>query len=173
MFSRHRNWLADGLLTVVLAGFLLAMPAAGAQKKPNLDKIPKKVMDALKAKFPKAEIDKWTREKERGMVIYDFEFKQEGQKFEADIKEDGTIHNWEREISFKDLPEIVRKAVEAKYPKAVLKEIMAITAVTDGKEALEGYEILLETARKKEIEVSVAPDGKFLEGPGVKKQSLI
>jgi len=169
MFLRRWNWLADGLLAVVLAGFLLAMPTAGTQKKPNLDKIPKQVMDALKAKFPKAEIDKWSKEKEDGMVIYDFEFKQEGQKFEADIKEDGTIHNWEREISVKDLPEIVRKAVEAKYPQSVIKEIMAITEVTDGKEELEGYEIILETARKKEIEVTVAPDGKFLEGPGVKK----
>lgn len=169
MFLRRRKCLADGLLTVVLACFLLAMPAACAQKKPKLDKIPKQVMDALKSKFPKAEIDKWTKEKERGIVIYDFEFKQEGQKFEADIKEDGTIHNWEREISVKDLPETARKAVEAKYPQSVLKEIMAITAVTDGKEELEGYEIILETARKKEIEVTVAPDGKFLEGPGVKK----
>jgi preprotein translocase subunit SecD len=169
MFLRRRNWLAAGLLTVVLAGFLLAMPTAGVQKKPNLDKIPKIVMDALKARFHKAEIDKWSKEKEGGIVIYDFEFKQEGQKFEADIKEDGTIHNWEREISVKDLPEIVRKAVEAKYSKATLKEIMAITAVTDGKEELEGYEILLETVRKREIEVTVAPDGKFLEGPGVKR----
>ena len=169
MFSRRRKWLTDGLLTAALAGFLLAMPAAGAQEKPDLDKIPKIVMDALKAKFPKAEIDKWTREKEAGIVIYDFEFKQEGRKFEADIKEDGTIHNWEKEISVKDLPEIVREAVEAKYPKAALKEIMAITAVTDGKEALEGYEILLETAGKREIEVSVAPDGKFLEDSGEKK----
>lgn len=169
MFSRRRKWLTDGLLTAALACFLLAMPAAGAQEKPDLDKIPKIVMDALKAKFPKAEIDKWTREKESGIVIYDFEFKQEGRKFEADIKEDGTIHNWEKEISVRDLPEIVREAVEAKYPKAALKEIMAITAVTDGKEALEGYEILLETAGKKEIEVSVAPDGKFLEDSGEKK----
>lgn len=169
MLLRRRKWLADGLLTVVLAGLLLAMPAVSAQKKTNLDKIPKQVMDALKAKFPKAEIDKWSKEKELGMVIYDFEFKQEGQKFEADIKEDGTIYNWEREISIEDLPETVKKAVEAKYPQSALKEIMAITAVTDGKEELEGYEIILETARKKEIEVTVAPDGKFLEGPGVKR----
>ncbi len=135
----------------------------------ELDKIPKLVMDALKAKFPKAEIHKWTKEKEGDIVVYDIEFKQEGRKFEADIKEDGTIHNWEKEIADKDLPETVEKAVEKKYLKSTIKEIMEITLVKDGKDALEGYEIVLETSDKKEVEVTVAPDGKILEDSGEKK----
>lgn len=40
---------------------------------------------------------------------------------------------------------------------------MVITAIKDGKDVLEGYEIVLETANKKEVEVMVAPDGKILE----------
>jgi hypothetical protein len=40
---------------------------------------------------------------------------------------------------------------------------MVITAVKDGKDALEGYEIVIETADKKEVEVTVAPDGEILE----------
>lgn len=135
----------------------------------ELDKIPKVVMDALKAKFPKAEIHKWTKEKEGDIVIYDIEFKQEGRKFEADIREDGTIYNWEKEVADRDLPEAVKKVVETKYPKSTIKEIMEITAVNDGKDALEGYEIVLETADKKEVEVTVAPDGKILEDSGEKK----
>jgi hypothetical protein len=35
--------------------------------------------------------------------------------------------------------------------------------VKNNKEMLEGYEIVLETADKKEVEVTVAPDGKILE----------
>ena len=82
-----------GLFMAVFAGLVLGQPVASAQEK---DKIPKKVMATLMAKFPKAEIHKWTKEKEGDVVVYDFEFKQEGRKFEADIKEDGTIHNWEK-----------------------------------------------------------------------------
>lgn len=136
----------------------------------RLDKIPKVVMDGLKAKFPQAEIHKWTKEKEGEIVVYDIEFEQVGRKFEADIKEDGTIHNWEKAIQAKDVPEIVMKSVEEKYPKSTLREIMEITAVIDGKDALEGYEIVLETHEMKEVEVMVAPDGTILEDTGEEKQ---
>jgi uncharacterized membrane protein YkoI len=159
------------LFTVALAGYFLAMPAAGAQAKdkPDLSQIPKAVMDGLLAKFPKAEIHRWTQEKEGDIVIYDFEFKQKGKKFEADVKEDGSIFNWERAIKAKALPEAVKKAVEMKYPKSELEEVMEITAVQDGKDALEGYEIVLETADEKDVEVTVAPDGNILEDSGEMK----
>ena len=161
-----------GLFTAVLAALVLGGPASRAQDKQDkldLDKIPKKVMDALKTRFPKAEIHKWTKENEGGNVVYDIEFKQEGRKFEADIKEDGTIVNWEKEIAAKDLPDAVKKAVDKKYPKATLKEIMEITEVKDKKEALHGYEVVLLTADRKRVEVTVAPDGKILEDSGAKK----
>jgi Putative beta-lactamase-inhibitor-like, PepSY-like len=172
MSTRRFNGSVGCLLIVVLVGLLLPQSAASAQDKNklDLDKIPKKVMDTLKAKFPKAEIDKWTKEKDGDVVIYDIEFKQESRKFEADIKEDGTIHNWEKEVAAKYLPEAVKKAVEKKYPKSTPKEIMEITAVKNGKDELEGYEIVLETAdKKKEVEVTVAPDGKIVEDSGDEK----
>jgi len=128
--------------------------------------IPQVVMDALKTKFPEAEIQKWTEEKEGDIVLYDIEFKQQDQNFEADIKEDGSIHNWERAIGAEDLPDAVRQAAEKTYPKAVLKEVMMITAVVDGQDALEGYEIVLQTAANKDVEITVAPDGTILEDSG-------
>ena len=164
MNARRLSCVAGG----VLSALLLLVSVAHAQDKKDkdkldLDKIPKKVMDTLKAKFPKAEIHKWTMEKEGDKVVYDIEFKQEGRKFEADIFEDGTIHNWEKEIAAKDLPDAVKKAVDKKYPKSTIKEVMEITDVKDKKEMLEGYEIILDTADKKEVELTVAPDGKILE----------
>jgi hypothetical protein len=156
VMSTLLRWIAGGLFAVALVVPLLAVSVAHSQEKKDkdkleLDKIPKKVMDTLMAKFPKAEIHKWTKEKEGDVVVYDFEFKQEGRKFEADIKEDGTIHNWEKEVAVKDVPDAVKKAVEKKYAKSNPKEIMQITAVKNGKEELEGYEIVLETAGKKEV----------------------
>jgi len=147
----------------VLAVAALVTPAASAQDKLKLDEIPKKVMDALKARFPKAEIHKWTKEKEGADVVYDIEFKENGRKCEADIKEDGTYVNYEREIAAKDLPKAVTDAVEKKYPKATMKEIMEIMEVKGKEDKLEGYEIVLVTADKKEVEVTIAPDGKVLE----------
>jgi hypothetical protein len=171
MNTQRLKWLIAGLMASVLAGLCTGRPAVRAQDKDklDLDKIPKKVMDALKAKFPKAQIHKWTKEKEGDVVVYDIEFKQGDQKFEADIKEDGAIHNWEKQIAAKDLPAAVKKAVESKYAKSTLKEIMQITEVKDGKDVLEGYEIILETADRKEVEVTVAPDGKILEDSGAAK----
>ncbi len=155
----------------LVLSILMAFVAANAQEKGQADsnQIPKKVMDGLRAKFPNAQIDKWTREEEGDIFVYDIEFKQEEQKFEADIKEDGTIHNWEKAIVAKNLPVAVRKTVEKKYPKAAIVEIMEITAVKDGKDLLEGYEIVLKTHDKKDVEVTMAPDGKVLEDSGDKK----
>jgi hypothetical protein len=132
----------------------------------QLDEIPQIVMNGLKAKFPQAEIHRWAKEKEGDIIIYDFEFKQAGRNFEADIKVDGSIHNWEKAIEITDLSEAAKKAVETKYPESAMKEIMEITAVTDGEDALEGYEIVLETADMKEVEVTVAPDGEIIEDSG-------
>lgn len=167
MFRRVLKRSALAVFAVALAGLLAGSLARADDKK---DEIPKKVMDALKAKFPKAEITKWTKEKEGDKVVYDIEFKQGKQKFEADIFEDGTIHNWEKEIEAKDLPKAVVEAVEKKYPKATLKEVMEIMDVKDNKDVLHGYEIVLETADKKEVEVTVAPDGKILEDSSDEKK---
>ena len=131
MSTRRLRWVAGGLLAAALAGLLLSGSGGRAQDKDKLDleKIPKRVMDALKAKFPKAVIHKWTKENEGDNVVYDIELKQGGRKFEADIKLDGTIVNWEKEIAARDLPEAVKKSVHEKYPKSSLKEIMEVTAV--------------------------------------------
>ena len=107
--------------------------------------------------------------KEGDAVVYDIEFKENGRKCEADIKEDGTYVNYEREIAAKDLPKTVTDAVEKKYPKATMKEIMEIMEVKGKDDKLEGYEINLVTADKKEVEVTVAPDGKILEDTGAEK----
>jgi uncharacterized membrane protein YkoI len=163
-----RNLLGVGVCLVL--GLVLTVTAQDKKDVADLDKIPKAVMDGLKAKFPKPVITKWTMEKEGDKVVYDIEFTQEGRKCEADIYEDGTIHNFEKAIEAKDLPKAVTEAVEKKYPKATMKTIMEITEVKDKKEALEGYEIELVTADKKDVEVTVAPDGKILEDSTEKKE---
>ncbi len=158
------------LVTAVLAALLAAAaPAEDKKEKPDTTKIPKAVMTTLTTRFPKAEIVKWTEETEDGKKVYDIEFKMGDVAHEADIFEDGTIHNWEKEVAVKDLPAAVTKAVDGKYPKATIKQAMQITEVKDKKEVAGGFEVTLVTADKKEVELTVAGDGKILEDSTDKK----
>ena len=163
--TRRAQGMLVGVLTTAAFVGVFSAPTASAQEQGarDLDKIPKTVMDVLEARFPNAEIRKWTREEEDDLVLYDIEFVQDGRRFEADILDDGRIHNWEREVAAEDLPPTVTATVTSRYPRSALKQIMAVTVVDEGTEALEGYEIVLETADGKEVEVLVAPDGTILE----------
>ncbi len=158
-------------LFILLGVFaLLSFVEVRAQEMVPQDKIPKAVMDALLSKFPKAKIDKCTKAKEGDDIVYDIEFKQEGRKCEADITEKGIYINYEKAIEAKDLPKVVRDAIEKRYPKPTLKEIMEETEVKGKDEKLSAYEVVLVTADKREVEVRVAPDGKILEDTGAKKK---
>jgi hypothetical protein len=155
--------------TIALFVFIGAGTVRAQEEAVPLDKIPKAVMDALLSKFPKAKIDKCTKAKEGNDIVYDIEFKQDGRKCEADIKENGVYINYEKAIEAKDLPKSVRDAIEKKYPKATMKEIMQETEVKGKEEKLSAYEVVLVTADKRDVEVRVSPEGKILEDTGEKK----
>src|SRR5437660_50559 len=162
----HRRVVLGALAFILFAG--TATVRAQEETVPP-DKIPKAVMDALLRKFPKAKIDKCTKAKEGNDIVYDIEFKQEGRKCEADIKENGTYINYEQAIEAKDLPRVVRDAIEKKYPKATWKGIMEEKEVHGKEETLSAYEVVLVTADKKGVDVRVSPDGKILEDTGATK----
>jgi hypothetical protein len=163
--------VAVAVLVALLAGLVSPVAAEDKDKKKDKkEKLPQKVMDALKAKFPKAVIKKWDKEKEGDDVVYDVEFEVGGVKYEADIKEDGTILEYEKEIAIKDLPKAVTEAIEKKYPKSKLEEAMEITKIKDKKESPGGYEVTLETKDKKKVEVTVSAEGKILEDSSEKKE---
>ena len=168
MSTHGLRWPAGRLAATVLVGLFVATVSSAQEKAKDLDKVPKAVMDALKSKFPKPEITKWEKATEGGKVIYDIEFTYQGRKCEMDIQEDGTIVNIEREIAAKDLPKAVTTAVTKKFPKAKLTEIMEIKAGKE--EKLDGYEIVLETADKMTVELTVAPDGKITAEEVLKKE---
>ncbi len=74
-----------------------------------------------------------------------------------------------REFDAKDLPEAVTAAVAKQHSKAKMKEVMEITEIKEKKEVHGGFEIVLETGDKKDVEVTVSKDGKILEDSGEKK----
>ena len=159
---------------IISLALLLAVGAcANAQEKEKEgegkltpDKVPAKVMDAAKARFPNAEWRSITRETENNMTIYDFELTSEGKKYEMDIKDDGTILEIEKEIAETDLPDSVRKAVAAKHPKAKITEALEKSLIKDGKETPHEYEVVLTTESGKEAEMTFSLDGKLTEESG-------
>jgi hypothetical protein len=157
-------------VAAIVMSLFLAISVSYAEDQPAVEElnpadIPKTVVDTLRKRFPTAEIRKATKEKEGSDVVYDIEFQEKKRKCEADIKEDGAFVNFEMEVVASDLPAVVKKTVEKKYPQATIKEIMEITAVAGKAEKLEGYEIVV-AAGDKRMEVAIAPDGKILEESG-------
>jgi hypothetical protein len=158
---RSTHVLAAALAFAVLVTFV----RADEQKVP-LDKVPAKVLDAVKAKFPNAEMKSASKEKENNETVYEVTIKNDGQKIDVELKEDGTILAIEKTIDAKDLPEKVTNAVKEKYGNVKYKVAEEVIK----KDKLEYYEVVIETAEKKVFEAEVSPEGKILKEEEKKKK---
>lgn len=132
-----------------------------------LDKLPKAVADAVKKRFPKGELVEAAKETtkvgEKEKVEYEVTVKDGDSKIDVMLTPDGKITLIEKQIPSKSLPKAVIEALEAKYPKATFTTVEEVIKVTDGREALDFYEVLLVTADKKTFEVKLTAEGKITE----------
>jgi hypothetical protein len=149
------NVLRCALAAVVCLA--LGGAARADEEKVPLDKLPAKVKEAVKAKFPDAELVSAEKEKKDGKVAYEVNIKNQGQTIEVTVGEDGKIVSIEKEITVKDLPKPVAEAFEKKYPKATVSKV---EEVTEGEKTK--FELLIMFGTKK-LEVCFDPTGKFLE----------
>lgn len=95
-------------------------------------------------------------------MVFDIELKQKDRKYEMDILEDGTVVEIEKEVKQKDWPKPLPAAIEAKYAKAVIKEVMEVNKVSGKDEKPDHFEVTLTTADDKTIEVLASLDGKTI-----------
>jgi hypothetical protein len=141
---------------------LLAVAAARAadegEKKVPLDKVPKAVLDAVKAKFEGADLKGASTEKEDGKLIYEISLVHKGRKIDASLTADGKFVSVEKEIKTDEVPRPVAAALKDKYPKAKVK---IAEEVTEGGKVK--YEFLLDTGDKGEVEAVFDPSGKLLK----------
>jgi hypothetical protein len=154
-----RGLMASGALVLLLG---LASGQEG-ESKVDLNKVPKAVKAAIKARFPDAKINNASTEKDGDKTVYELAIVNKGQKIDVTLTPEGQIVTMEKEIALKDLPKAVAATLHSKYPKADLKIIEEVWHVKGKQEKLEYYEFLLTTAAKKTVEVEIAPDGKFLK----------
>jgi hypothetical protein len=126
-----------------------------AQKVTAVD-LPAAVSRAAQARFPGYQLVSAEKETEKTGVLYDLELRQQGRKYEMDVREDGTVVEVEKEVAAGDVPEAVRRAVTAKYPRGTIREVMEVNPVKDGKETPDHYEVTLtDGTRAREVEVSL------------------
>ncbi len=151
---------AVAAVAAVAAVVLAAWTAARAdeEEKISLDKLPKAVADAVKDKYPGAELVGAEKENENGKTAYEIKIKDKGKKLEVSFTPAGVLTTVEEEIDAKALPKEVTDALDAKYPKASIQKAEEVTE--GGKKT---YEVRIKTADKKSLEVELDPKGKILE----------
>jgi hypothetical protein len=158
--------IAGCVLSVDVLAFLGAalIPLwADDEEKVPLDKLPKAVTEAVKKRFPDAELQSAEKEKEGDKTVFEVGIKNKGQKIDVTVTEDGKVVEIEKEIEAKSLPKAVSETLEKKYPKATYKTIEEVIKVKDGKDEPAYYEVLLVTSDNKKLEVSLSADGKVTE----------
>jgi hypothetical protein len=146
-----------------IAGSLVALAGCASAHKEEASKldvadVPASVMHTVNTRLPGASVDKVEKEKEHGTIVYDFELKQNGRKFEMDVAESGTLLEIEKEIAAADVPPSVTHAVQSKYPSATVHEVMEVDVVKGGSEKPDHYEVTVVVSGKKH-EVTVSLDG--------------
>jgi uncharacterized membrane protein YkoI len=152
-----RTFFAAAVTMLVLSA---TVGRAGEEKIP-LDKVPKAVLDAVKAKFPKGELKSAEKEVEDGKTLYEIALQNNGQKVEVTVTPEGKVAGVEKVIDARDLPKAVTETLEAKYPKATHKKIEEVIEFKDGEEKPAVYEVLLVTADNKKFEVVLTAEGKI------------
>jgi uncharacterized membrane protein YkoI len=154
--------LSNGLFGSIVAFFLACAPARADEEKVALDKVPRPILDAVKARFEGAEVTGAGKETEDGKPVFEITIKHKGQNIDVTLSPEGEILVIEKEIAASDLPRAVSRAMEEKYPKATYKIVEQIVKVEKKKEKLADYEVQLVTEDRKGLEVEVTPEGKIL-----------
>ena len=152
------GWLGTAALLALLS---FSTTASGKEEKIPLDKVPKAVMDTVKARFKEATVvGSAIEETEDGKTVYEISLKAKDKTIDIILTPAGKIVLFEQSIAQGDLPKAVAKTLADKYAQATFKRLEQVFTVVDGKEKLDFYEVLLVTDKKELLEVKLAVDGK-------------
>ena len=148
-------------------------PVETAAPKKNVRKeIPKVVLDAVDARFPKAKFHSFEKKKKDGKTFYEISItdESEDQDVEVTVTSEGKITQLANEITVSDLPKAVVAVLEEKYAKAKIKSVEEIIEVDGDKETFDCYDVELETADGRMLEISFSEKGKVISEDEVKKR---
>lgn len=145
-------------------GLLLLVACGGEQEEAiAADSVPAAVMSAVRARFPNASVNEAARESKDGKTFYEVSLTDGSRKIDVTATPEGQLVAIEGALAVSDLPASVTQSLAAKYPGATYQIIEDVITTEGGAERLAYYEVLVETADKKLVEVEIAPDGKVLK----------
>lgn len=157
---RPISWLG-AVMGILL---LQATTAYAGEENVPLDKVPKPVMEAVKARFKDSVVSGAAKEmNDEGKLVYEVSLKVEGQNIDVILAPEGEMRLIEKTIPAKNLPSAVAKTLKDKYPKAKYKRLEEIFKVEDKNETLVYYEAQLVTAKKIKLEVELSAEGNILK----------
>lgn len=155
------RFLASAVLALALA-FALAAPAAAGDDEEEipLDKLPKKVLDAVREQFPKGQLKSAVKGKDEDGAYFTVTLTQAKTEYDVTVSGAGKVTEIAKEIAFRDLPKAVAAAVTKRYPKGKVSEVAELTEPgVKGKK----YHVELTTAGGKDVTLVLDATGKVLE----------
>lgn len=159
-----------GMRLLTAAGLLAALglapvPQAHADVIP-VDRVPRAVTGAAKARFPGAKIQQATEEETpNGETTYSLAMKHKRHNVDVTFKPDGTVVQVGTDLSRKELPNAVLRAVVFEYPGASVRSAGSVRKGPEMKKTADYYEFYLVTAEGRPRYLKVDPRGKVLENP--------
>jgi hypothetical protein len=153
-----RTTIFCSLLLSVVAGAWMSVSAAEVSVR--REALPAAVSAALESRYHGAEVLALTRERTKGVMLYEAEMKVSGRRVDALFESNGTLREEEAEIAASELPEGVRAAY-ARSAQAGWK-IERAERITSGASAKPPRFELLAVGGKRRVELVYAADGRRL-----------
>jgi hypothetical protein len=151
--------LLNGLLLGATMAIVTATLVWAGEEKVPIDKLPKEVVKAVEAKFPKIKMEKAVKSTTDGKTTYEVTLKSGAYGIDVTVTAEGKITQIEKEMAFKDLPMPVLGAFQLRYRGTAT--VKRVEELTKGDKVV-SYEILIETG-KKTLEAYFEPGGRFLQ----------
>jgi hypothetical protein len=132
---------------------------AGDQKVP-IEQLPAGVREAVKAKYPAAELKTAEKSVEDGETSYEITLVNAGKNLTVTVDDEGEISAIETELSKGDLPATVTQSIDKRFPGAKIIKVEQLVELDDGKKE-KTFELVLTVSDGKTTEVKVDPRGQI------------
>jgi uncharacterized membrane protein YkoI len=153
--------LANGKTTEVTVEVSVEIEESAGDEKVPLSELPKVVLEAVKTRYPNAELKEASKETDEEEATYELTLNNAGRAMTVSLDAEGEIEEVETEITDSELPAAVREGVAKKYPGSTIKKSEEVVSFEDGKPTETEYELSIATADGKTIEVTVEANGEI------------
>jgi hypothetical protein len=158
----------QGLAALAVLGALVLGARADEEHEIPLSKVPEKVLEAVKAKYPGADLRSASKGVEDKEVYYSIVLKHKDEEYEVSLTPEGEITEIARDLDAKELPGPVSEALQKKYPGASVQEAAEVREPAEKDKVT--YRVELTTAAKKKLEVTLSPQGDVAKEKEVKEK---